>query len=531
MVITAITLENFKGIQGPCRIELRPLTMLFGANSAGKSSVVQALHYGLEIFDRCNLDPSSTQRGGQSLDLGGFRNIVHRQDDNNSIILKFDVESNFGMRGFPELPGLSGEMTDATHVRECVFNDILENLESVSVEVEVAWSKVLNTAIVRRYAVSLNNELFAVIESTDDCKQVYLLELNGEHPLIAPLKNTESVYCTNPEYDGECIEHLEEYMEEATEQLPIAVYGNKGALPEFGSRILFSPQEVEDYGGDLSSIDYFYMLNALIVGPGLVVRKALQSFVYLGPIREIPGREFGHFRTSDPSRWANGLAAWDALYSQGEDLIRRTNDWLASDERLDSGYRVELEEFRRINENSRLMAAIRSGRSLDAYQEELDDIRMQKPEKRLYLLEEAKNIKVLPQDIGVGISQVLPVVVGSLMADKSILAIEQPELHIHPKLQVALGDLFIQESTENNSCFIIETHSEHLMLRIMRRIRETADNELPPGLAELHPDSVSVYHVESQESGTVFYRIRIDEDGNFLDRWPQGFFEERDDEL
>ena len=79
MVITAITLENFKGIKGPCRIKLRPLTMLFGANSAGKSSVVQALHYAREIFMRQNTDPDKTLLGG-SMDLGGFSNMVYKHD-------------------------------------------------------------------------------------------------------------------------------------------------------------------------------------------------------------------------------------------------------------------------------------------------------------------------------------------------------------------------------------------------------------------------------------------------------------------
>ena len=268
-------------------------------------------------------------------------------------------------------------------------------------------------------------------------------------------------------------------------------------------------------------------LTSLITGPGEMIRNDLEKMRYLGPIREVPERNNVEVKSPDPSRWANGLAAWDALYSQGEELIKKTNHWLASDERLDSGYRIELEEYRRINENGRLMAAIRSGRSLDAYQEELEDIRAQRPEKRLYLLEEAKNIKVLPQDIGVGISQVLPVVVASLLASNSILVIEQPELHIHPKLQVDLGDLLIQESTSKGNSFIIETHSEHLMLRIMKRIRQTSSNELPPEAPAVEPDQVAIYHIRSDEEGTIFKEIVIDKDGDFLTRWPGGFFAER----
>ena len=91
MVITAITLENFKGIKGPCRIKLRPLTMLFGANSAGKSSVVQGLHYAREIFLRQNTDPDKTLLGG-SMDLGGFSSLVYKHDQSLPIRITFDLD-------------------------------------------------------------------------------------------------------------------------------------------------------------------------------------------------------------------------------------------------------------------------------------------------------------------------------------------------------------------------------------------------------------------------------------------------------
>ena len=55
-----------------------------------------------------------------------------------------------------------------------------------------------------------------------------------------------------------------------------------------------------------------------------------------------------------------------------------------------------------------------------------------------------KGIIVAPSDVGVGISQMIPVIVGCLRDHQGILAIEQPELHVHPAIQVGLGDLFIQ---------------------------------------------------------------------------------------
>jgi predicted ATPase len=134
----------------------------------------------------------------------------------------------------------------------------------------------------------------------------------------------------------------------------------------------------------------------------------------------------------------------------------------------------------------------------------------------------------------VGVSQVIPVVVGSLLQSDSTVVVEQPELHLHPAVQARLGDLFINGALEDaNNRFILESHSEHLMLRLLRRIRETTekDEEYPDYLAELKPEHVSVYYVQSSAGKTEMIPLRITEDGDFKDRWPNGFFDERAEEL
>jgi len=84
MPITAITIENFKAIKEPIRIELKPITLLFGPNSAGKSTIVQALHYAREIFERQNLNPDRTLLGGETIDLGGFESLVYQHNANSA---------------------------------------------------------------------------------------------------------------------------------------------------------------------------------------------------------------------------------------------------------------------------------------------------------------------------------------------------------------------------------------------------------------------------------------------------------------
>jgi len=148
-----------------------------------------------------------------------------------------------------------------------------------------------------------------------------------------------------------------------------------------------------------------------------------------------------------------------------------------------------------------------------------------------------KGILVAPGDVGVGISQMVPVLVAALRQRSGILAIEQPELHIHPAIQVGLGDLFIRavrgdpDFLFTTKSLLIETHSEHIMLRLLRRIRERAEDELPPGVEGLSSDDLSVVYVEGDDQGVRFRPLRVSEDGEFRDQWPQGFFEERAGEL
>jgi predicted ATPase len=110
-----------------------------------------------------------------------------------------------------------------------------------------------------------------------------------------------------------------------------------------------------------------------------------------------------------------------------------------------------------------------------------------------------------------------------------IVAIEQPEIHLHPGLQAELGDLFIESALgERKNTFILETHSEHLILRIMRRMRETAKGRLPEGMLPVRPEDVAIIYVEpaGKQLPSVARVIRLDQAGDLIDEWPGGFFEE-----
>ena len=79
--------------------------------------------------------------------------------------------------------------------------------------------------------------------------------------------------------------------------------------------------------------------------------------------------------------------------------------------------------------------------------------------------------------------------------------------------------------------FLIETHSEHLILRILRRIRETTDGELPADAMPITPEHLAVLYVQPGKEGSEVINIPVNEDGEFDRPWPQGFFAERAKEL
>jgi len=150
----------------------------------------------------------------------------------------------------------------------------------------------------------------------------------------------------------------------------------------------------------------------------------------------------------------------------------------------------------------------------------------------LRLYEKSTGVHVGITDVGFGVSQVLPIIVQSLLSRKKTLLIEQPELHLHPRLQAELGDLFIDSALgESKNTLIIETHSEHLILRLLRRIRETAEGNLEEGQLPITPEDLAVVYVKPTADGTKLVHLRVTEDGDFADRWPDGFFSERAREL
>ena len=132
-----------------------------------------------------------------------------------------------------------------------------------------------------------------------------------------------------------------------------------------------------------------------------------------------------------------------------------------------------------------------------------------------------------PQDVGTGISQVLPVVVTALDGEQRLLSVEQPELHLHPRVQAELADLFIEAALgSQRHQVLLETHSELIPLRIMRRIRECTAGMSDTACPAITSADVHVAYIETHEGATILTTLELGKDGSLLDPWPNGFFEE-----
>jgi hypothetical protein len=539
-MITAIEIENFKGIREPVRIELKPITLLFGPNSAGKSTILQALHYAREVLERRNLNPDFTVAGGKFVDLGGFSNLVHQRDTSRSVILRFELD----IRKRALFPNVEVFDSISAFAALPVLDLLTIALKTATIEIEIGYSEFHQSVSVRRYAVAIDGEFFAEIVHNPDQRSTVVRELNTEHPSLLRPRHLASVDATPNEiesleltYDDIDRPVLDICLAYIRALLPFTGDGSwplvdmDDAMPDFDRFLPLhsdpnqSTKPLEkrlDQEGVLEEVKIG--LTQLIVGPGRILRDWLTEFCYLGPIRELPLRGYTTPRSPDSSRWASGLAAWDLLTTGPEELVNEVNGWLSDPGRLDTRYRVERRRYKRLDVADPLVHSLESGRAFDDADRTQMSLKNLPTETHVVLVSEDNKLPLLAPDVGIGISQILPVVVAAVGDHDRLVVIEQPELHVHPRIQAELGDLFIETAVGGPHTYLIETHSEHLILRILRRIRETSEGKPHNGVAITGAD-MAVYYACVKDDRTCLVRIDIDKKGEFVQPWPDDFFE------
>jgi predicted ATPase len=240
------------------------------------------------------------------------------------------------------------------------------------------------------------------------------------------------------------------------------------------------------------------------------------AWAFLGPQRHLAKWEerFAEVELRHPGLLGAAGEQVPQVLAKSEGALRRTNEWL---KKLEIPYHWDHDAGRVVHED---MGRGRKKITERVFRPRLIDNRRSETSGR--------PVKVELREVGFGVSQVVPVVtqLNADLGDNALVCIQQPELHLHPRLQTALGDLFIQASSAQASVsqkqLIVETHSEHLMMRIQRRIAE----------GSVDPNDVAVVYIDRRADGeAVATRLRLDSDGSFIDPWPHGFFTERLEEL
>ncbi len=541
-LIRSVELRNFKGFSEEVRIELRPITLLFGANSAGKSSVLQALQYVREILERQNVNADRTLQGGEAVDLGGFQNLVNGRDPQKQIEIAIELE--LGATSIPELVPDAFEDWQTSDEDVWWMYDTLQSIrravKTVAIRLSIGWNEQRELPIVQGYEISTNGEWCLSIASSRDGRDarmrinhanpIFMIDAPDGDELLSLLNDF-----VNPEDLAQPVERhgssepskspgktsilsslfsavQEAGMERPGDGLRAWLTGFRGALPRLDQMLFIPAPGVKGAENVYMVREFTAFLSWLTVGPALLLREQLGQMRYIGPLRRIPPRGLEVSLTKSDSAWSDGMAAWETLVTGSQDLVERVSDWMQSPAKLGTGYAVARKPYQEFDPNHPVPQPIG-------------------PIRKRAQLVDGSGMTMQPQDVGVGISQVLPVVVAAQDGSASVVCIEQPELHIHPAVQVGLGDLFIDGAVNQGLSFLIETHSEHLILRLLRRIREAAEVTNKAIDQPLSPALIGVYCFSKRNGAVAIDEIPLTKDGDFAKPWPQGFFDERGAEL
>lgn len=538
MRITKITLENFRSFKAAQTIELAPITLLFGPNSVGKSSILMALAYVRQILGHGHCDPQHLATLGRRA-IGGFRALVYGQDTGRSIRIRLDFES--GLTPFSYYDAEVNDMLNHVQASVVSMGDFGGSITHGAVELEIAWSRRYQWACVKEYRVWINGGYIGCIISSDDRRNTAITELNTRHPLLLPLDHEDLLDDSVPVSEQD--DYLTEFervlgelnpnpirtasradIERAGHHFvnrvaPISLQCQWGAIPLLGRPVSTNllGQEFDQADEHLNYLTVRQVLSQAFVLPLDKILDYLENTVQIGPLRLVPDTDYMPNAHPTQSDWVDGAAAWDLLHQNPERqseigaLLRETNDWLANSDKLNTGYAVVNESLDQMLGAPKASASA-VGRLLQ--------------KRHLWFKDQRTGVRLSASQLGTGISQVLPIIVASHYAPATFVTVEQPELHIHPRFQVELADLFI--STCDRHHYLIETHSEHLILRLLRRVRESNENSERLGLA---PDQISITYLSPSPEGVIAERLDVTSDGDFEQRWPGGFFDERDAEL
>jgi predicted ATPase len=255
------------------------------------------------------------------------------------------------------------------------------------------------------------------------------------------------------------------------------------------------PPPVKCYGFP-DQVSGYYQNMGFVSAFALEFEEAFANIYYLGPLREYPHRSY--------------LWAGDQPVGVGQRGELAVHALLAARERgitLGRG-----RGYRRQNLDERVAEWLRALGLIDSFK--LSPIAPNRKEYEVKVQRTRRSPEVLITDVGFGVSQILPVLTLCYYAPEgSTIILEQPEIHLHPSVQAGLADVFIDVALSRKLQIILESHSEHLLRRLQRRVAEK----------KLGPERTALYFVSTRNGASVAEPLELDLFGN-IRNWPENFF-------
>ena len=543
-MIKLVTIGNFQAFATPMDFQLSKLNLLYGANSNGKSSFFRAIKLLAEnVEDSLSKSDGEWSFNGQGLTLQSFANTVNQNDETKDIHfgISFTLRCiSARYRKNPDIPEIRREifklkkqMRDLTLFPE-QRRELSEKLKKISLKMDkVRQDNTFDLPLSLELGLSSPGQLSSINFIVDEFKNPDTNDLSPSVSLkfkrVQVGESLEWEFSDSKKKYGDIARFQEvvSYLNDAltftgVQSADTRSYVNADLShvgpetrrdPQFDNQALEASYVVfgngggiEISGGESDLVPPEFEPNYAIVNRFIELiwksfSREIKNIDYVGPLREIPQLALAK------ESWFNELKHPDkhGITILGRRFLK-AKTWF---EKLTDGQ----------------------------YGFEFSELTIQgKPSGYSALQVTSGNFKTNLQNVGVGISQVLPVVFSLFGATSSsrqsrILLIEQPELHLHPKLQSELADAIIASTKElPERQIFIETHSENLLLRILRRMREHHLGRANPKSYLANKD-VSLLFIERKKSGALVSKLEISTSGEMLDPWPLDFVDIRLDDV
>ena len=264
------------------------------------------------------------------------------------------------------------------------------------------------------------------------------------------------------------------------------------------------PPPIKCYGFP-DQVKAYYQNMGFASDLALAFEDLFTNLSYLGPLRVYPQRSYVWAGERPPDVGTRGERAVPALLA-------------ARAEKLTSP-RKAVTRKRHVLIEKRIAEWLQEAGMIHSFT--LRSIAKGRKDYELRVKKTARSSEVLITDVGFGVSQILPVVVLCYyMPPHSTIILEQPEIHLHPSVQAALADAFIDVVNERNVQIIVESHSEHFLRRLQRRI---AEQKIPEKMT-------SLYFCRVENGVSRIERLDVDMLGQ-IRNWPKDFFGDEMGEL